>query len=357
MTFQKAERKKVPLKLALTGPSGSGKTFSALLLASGIGKKIAIIDTENGSASLYAGMKTGPLVGIDFDVLDLEPPYTITKYAEGIKAAEDAGYDVLIIDSISHAWAGEGGLLSKKEALDARGGRQNQYTNWAPITKEHELFKSRLLNSKIDLICTMRSKQDYVLENKDGKQTPRKVGMAPIQREGMEYEFAVVFDIAMDHSAAASKDRTAMFDGMIAQLTRETGRQMSAWRAEAKDLPKPAPQTAAKPASKPQGEDASDYPEPAAPPVDPNTPITDKQQIRIADGVKIITGLGFTPDQIWQGIYKEVQAKLGVTFAETSEISSATAEVIIDYLTRWFKHITSSKAKAAAKPAAAGAEA
>ena len=111
--FQKATRKQTKLKIALTGPSGSGKTFSGLLIAAGIGKKIAVVDTENKSASLYADMSKGPLAGLAFDALEIEPPYTIAKYVEAIELAERGGYDVLIIDSISHAWAGEGGLLAK----------------------------------------------------------------------------------------------------------------------------------------------------------------------------------------------------------------------------------------------------
>jgi len=245
-TFQKAERKQAWLKLAFTGPSGSGKTFSALLLSAGIGKRIAVIDTENRSASLYAGMKEGPLAGIEFDVLEIEAPYTIDKYTDAIELAERLKYDVLIIDSISHAWAGEGGLLDKKSALDNRPGA-NTYTSWGRITPEHEKFKARLLGSNIHLVCTMRSKQDYVLEiNEKGKQEPRKVGLAPIQRDGMEYEFTTVFDLAMDHNAAISKDRTGLFDGKLFKITRKTGPALMAWLKEGK--PMPAPEAKAEPA-------------------------------------------------------------------------------------------------------------
>lgn len=235
ITFKKAERRQAKLKLALTGPSGSGKTMSALFLASGIGEKIAVIDTENSSASLYADR-------FEFDTLTLEPPYTIQKYVEAIRAAQAAGYDVLVIDSLSHAWAGAGGLLAKKEALDARGG--NSFANWGGISKEHEQFKAMLLNCNIHLICTMRSKQDYVLEiNEKGKSAPRKVGLAPIQREGMEYEFTTVFDLGMDHNAQASKDRTGLFDGQIFQPSKATGETLMNWLQEAKpEEPKP-PQT------------------------------------------------------------------------------------------------------------------
>lgn len=224
--FKKAERKQAKLKIALTGPSGSGKTMSALLLAKGIGKKIALVDTENASASLYADR-------FEFDTVVLTPPYTIPKYIDAIISAQSAGYDVLIIDSISHAWAGDGGLLAKKESLDARGG--NSFANWGGISKEHEQFKAILLNCSIHLICTMRSKQDYVLEaNEKGKQAPRKVGLAPIQRDGMEYEFTTVFDMAMDHNAQASKDRTSLFDGQIFKPTKETGEALMKWLLDAK---------------------------------------------------------------------------------------------------------------------------
>lgn len=228
--FKKAERTQVKLKLAITGPSGSGKTYSALRLASGLGKKIALIDTENRSAALYSDR-------FNFDVLELGPPFTVQKYTKGITDAHKAGYEILIIDSITHAWAGEGGLLQKKEALDQRG-RQNHFTNWGVITKEHEQFKSWILQSDIHIICTMRSKQDYILEqNEKGKQAPKKVGYAPIQRDGMEYEFTTVFDVAMDHNAQASKDRTELFTDKIFQISEETGTELMKWLSTGKPAP------------------------------------------------------------------------------------------------------------------------
>lgn len=221
--FQKAQRKQAKLKIALTGPSGSGKTYSGLAIATGLGKKIALIDTENCSASLYSDK-------FEFDVLELAPPYTIDKYRAAIRDAIKGGYEVLVVDSISHAWAGEGGLLEQKEQLDARGG--NSYTNWGKITKQHEAFKSEILNADIHMICTMRSKQDYSVEKDDkGKTSIKKVGLAPVQRDGMEYEFTAVLDLAMDHSAEASKDRTGLFDRKIFTPTRETGVALSNWLA------------------------------------------------------------------------------------------------------------------------------
>lgn len=225
--FQKAERRQAKLKIAITGPSGSGKTFSALRMAKGIGGNIAFIDTENGSASLYADT-------FDFSVVNLRPPFTTEKYMEAIRGAEKAGFHTLIIDSLTHAWAAEGGLLEQKEALDSRG-KGNSYTNWASITKKHEAFKSAILQAQIHIITTMRSKQDYILGDRDGKQVPKKVGMAPIQRDGIEYEFTTVFDIAMDHQAEASKDRTGLFVDKIFQITEETGEAFQKWLSSAKD--------------------------------------------------------------------------------------------------------------------------
>lgn len=229
--FKKAERKKVKLKIGVTGPSGSGKTYSALELATGLGQKIALADSENDSASLYSDR-------FNFDAMNLSPPYTVQKYIDAIKAAEGAKYDVLVIDSITHQWAGEGGLLSKKEDLDARGG--NSYANWGSLTKEHEQFKAAILNADIHIICTIRSKQDHSIEAGEKGSKVKKLGMAPVQRDGMEYEFTTVFDIAMDHKAAISKDRTGLFDGLMFKITKETGEKLVAWLDGAKvEAPKP----------------------------------------------------------------------------------------------------------------------
>jgi hypothetical protein len=361
MTFKKAERKQAKLKIALTGPSGSGKSFSALLMASAIGKRIAVIDTENGSASLYADISKGPLSGIEFDVLNLEPPYTIQKYTEAIEAAEKAGYDVLVIDGISPAWAGEGGLLSKKEALDQRGG--NSYTNWAGITKEHEIFKARLLNCDIHLICTMRSKQDYVLEvNEKGKSAPKKVGMAPIQRDGMEYEFTTVFDLAMDHNAVASKDRTSLFDGQIFKPTAETGKRIMAWLMGGKPAQKPvaAPQAppkadpkvqAGKPADPAQGGQPGDFPgEPEG--GSTNGQITQDQLNRISEGINRLKALGIMDSTIWKGIVAQVTKVHNRAFAEPSELMGAEGNTVLNYLAAWELHLnTTMKAPRAGKEA------
>lgn len=339
MTFTKATRKQAKPKIAITGPSGSGKTFSGLLLASGMGKKIAVIDTENGSASLYADMDKGPLKGVTFDVVEITPPYTIDKYVQAIEAAQTSGYDVVFVDSISHAWAGEGGLLSKKEALDQRGG--NSYTNWAGITKEHEIFKARILNADIILICTMRSKQDYVLEENDkGKKAPRKVGMAPVQREGMEYEFMTVFDLAMDHNAAISKDRTSMFDGQIFKITKKTGEQIMAWLMGGKPVqnPEAAPLAAPKADLKAQGGQPGEFPGEAEG-GSADGQITQDQLNNITEGIQRLKALGIVDATIWKGIVGQVKKVHNRAFAEPSELTVVEGATVLGYLAAWEAHI------------------
>lgn len=231
--FTRAERKQVPLKIGITGPAGSGKTMSALLIAEGIAEveksRIALIDTEKCSASLYSDR-------FDFDICEIDPPYSVDKYIDGIKRALEAGYKILIIDTISHAWSGEGGLLQQKEMLDAHKG--NQFANWAPITKMQEQFIAKILHSDIHIITTMRSKTEYILVDDGGKQKPKKVGLAPVQRDGIEYEFTTVFDLSMNHTAEVSKDRTNLFDGKIFKPTKETGLTLIDWIKDGKNVSK-----------------------------------------------------------------------------------------------------------------------
>jgi KaiC/GvpD/RAD55 family RecA-like ATPase len=224
MPFARATRRRVYLKIGIMGPSGSGKTYSGLQLAFGLaghGGPVAVIDTENGSASLYAHLGA-------YDVTEVGPPFTVARYVEVVNEAVAAGYDVLLVDSISHAWAGEGGLLNLKESLDARGG--NSFANWAKVSPLHEQFKSALVAAPLHVIVTMRSKQDYVMqEDGKGKMVPVKVGLTPIQREGFEYELSTVFDLSMNHQAMVSKDRTGLFDGIVGRLSAEHGRRLREW--------------------------------------------------------------------------------------------------------------------------------
>lgn len=218
--FQPATRTAVKLKLGIAGPSGAGKTYSALRLAMGLTNngKVALIDTENASASLYAD-KFG------FCTANMTAPFIVPKFIKAIDEAVAAGFDCLIIDSISTEWQE---LLQEKERLDTNP-KANQYTNWGPITKKHEDFKRAFVQAPIHIIACMRSKQDYILQERNGKQVPVKVGMAPVQRDGFEYECSVVFDIQMDHCAQATKDRSGLFDGEYFQITEDTGLLLREW--------------------------------------------------------------------------------------------------------------------------------
>lgn len=229
MEIRKAERKKAKLRLGIAAPSGAGKTYSALLLAFGLGGKVGLIDTEHGSGDLYAHLG-------DYDIISVEAPYTVAKYTQAIKAFEAAGYATIIVDSLSHAWAGDGGLLDKQGKMADRG--TNSFAAWRTITPEHNALVDAMLSSPCHIIATMRAKQEYVLEtNSKGKQEPKKVGMAPVQREGMEYEFTVMLDVDMNHIASASKDRTSLFDGQYMKVTADTGKMLLAWLETGTEVP------------------------------------------------------------------------------------------------------------------------
>lgn len=222
--FQKAERKKARLRLALCGPAGSGKTYSALLIAQGLGGKIALIDTEHESGSLYADL-------CEFDTASLTPPYSPEKYRNAIAAAEAAGYSVLIIDSFSHAWAGEGGLLDMHDKAAAAMRSGNSFTAWREITPQHNALVEAVLGARLHIIATLRTKTAYdLVDDGNGKKKPVKIGLAPVQREGVDYEFTCVFDMSIDsHVATASKDRTRLFDGKHFTPGIETGQALMNW--------------------------------------------------------------------------------------------------------------------------------
>jgi hypothetical protein len=218
--FTKATRKNVKIKIAFTGPSGSGKTMSSLLMAKGLGQKVVLLDTENSSASNYSHL--------DFDTATIKAPYDPKKIIEMIDCAVKEGYDTIIIDSLSHFWSSEGGILDQKSLKDARGG--SSYNNWAEFTKIQNKMVEKIMNCDAHIIATMRSKTEYLLqENEKGKMQPIKVGLAPVQRDAIEYEFSVVLDVAMNHSAIASKDRTGLFADKIFVVTKDHGKIIKEW--------------------------------------------------------------------------------------------------------------------------------
>lgn len=255
--LKKARRSMAYLKLGIAGPSGSGKTLSSLLMAYGLLKesmpsasdasiweKICVIDTENRSASLYVGNELhGVKIG-QYYTIDLAPPFTPQSYMDAISACEQAGIQVLIIDSLSHAWSGDGGMLDMQGKIANRSG--NSYTAWRDVTPLHNKLVDKILQCEMHVILAMRTKAEYVIEtNEKGKQAPRKIGLAPIFRDGVEYECTVFFELAQDHTANASKDRTTLFDQQYFVITPDCGKKLWRWLnaegASANDAPVKTP--------------------------------------------------------------------------------------------------------------------
>lgn len=227
--FQKATRKQLKLRLALVGPTGSGKTKTALLLAAVFGKRIAVVDTENRSASKYVGEPGIP----EFDVLELDS-YAPQNYVDAIKEAEREGYEVIIVDGVTQAWSGKDGALEMVDKAAKRSQSGNSFTAWRDVTPHHNNLVEALVQCKAHLITTMRAKMEYVLdEDSRGKKTPRKIGMAPVQREGLEYEFDVVGDMDVQHNLLISKTRCSALDQAVIHLPgRELAETLLAWLSE-----------------------------------------------------------------------------------------------------------------------------
>lgn len=231
MELKKATRKKVKLRLSISSPTGFGKTASALILAHGMGydwDKIAVIDTENGSASLYSNhtLPNGYFIG-EFYTIPLEPDYTPEKYEQAIDLCEKSGIEVIIIDSATHVWNGKGGLLEYNTSLGS-----NSFQNWAKTTPRYQTWLSKILNSKCHVITTMRKKQAYALvEDGNGKKKVEKQGMEDQIRDGFDYEMTIAFEIISDtHLAKVSKDRSSLFDGKPEFIiTEEAGKKIMDW--------------------------------------------------------------------------------------------------------------------------------
>ena len=228
MQLQKASRKNAKIRLALQGPSGSGKTYSALLLAYGLcgdWSKIAVIDTENSSAELYAHLG-------EYNTIQLSAPYNPEKFIEAIRMCEIEKMEVIILDSASHEWDGIGGILDIHSHIPG-----NSFTAWSKVTPRHNAFVQGILNSSSHVITTIRSKQDYVLTDKNGKQVPEKVGLKGIQKDGYEYESTIVFEIDLHHRATVSKDRTELFVGQHEiVLNDEVGQRLKNWCAQGRSV-------------------------------------------------------------------------------------------------------------------------
>jgi len=221
MEIIKATRKQAVIKMAVQGPSGSGKTYSSLLLAFGLvgnWTHIAVIDTENNSSHLYSHLG-------NYNVLSLSEPFSPERYQDAIEVCEKAGMKAIIIDSISQEWEGAGGIIESHGNMAG-----NSFTNWNRMTPRHNAFVQKILQSPSHIIATIRSKQDYVLTDKNGKMVPEKVGLKGVTREGMDYEFTVVLDIDIKHQATANKDRTGLFTNpMPFMVTEQTGIRIKVW--------------------------------------------------------------------------------------------------------------------------------
>jgi hypothetical protein len=242
MELQKALRRKAKLKLGIAAPPGGGKTLGALLIAYGllsekyptmpdeeIWGKIAIIDSENGSGELYVGkrMDDGFTIG-QYNTITLQAPYEPDKYSKAIDLCFDGSQEVVIIDSTSHLWAGVGGLLEQQGTIAKKSG--NSYTAWREVTPQHTRFIDKMLQTDVHIIATMRSKVDYVQEKNDqGKTVVRKIGLNPVQKDGMEYEFTCFIEIDSDHTSFGSKDRTGIIDQKFFKITPAIGKELMKW--------------------------------------------------------------------------------------------------------------------------------
>lgn len=213
--FIPAEKSQLKARILISGAAGSGKTMAALELASALGSRVAVIDTENGSAALYSDK-------YKFEMLNLQPPYPPEDFVQAIKVAENSGFDVIVVDGITPEWSGSGGCLDLHTKL---GGR---FQDWAKITPRHRGFIQKILECSTHIICTCRSKQGYAMDEQSKKVT--KLGMAPEQRDGLDYEMTLVFNIInQTHLAEATKDRTGLFDGKQFLISKNTGLEILEW--------------------------------------------------------------------------------------------------------------------------------
>lgn len=241
-TIRQARRSATKLRLLLAGPSGSGKTWGALVLAKGLGGRTIVIDTEEGSSDLYDHL-------LDFSVIDLRPPYTPERYIDALKAAEAAGAEIIVIDSVTHCWSGDGGCLDLLEDIAKAQFRGNTWSAFSVITPRWRRFVDAVIHSPAHIICTGRSKTETAQStDAGGRKRVEKLGMKLEARDGLEYEFTVCLDLIHDgHFATTSKDRTGLFAGDPKPLTEATGRRIAEWLAGAQERPAPPPAPPAAP--------------------------------------------------------------------------------------------------------------
>lgn len=243
LQFKKATKTQARLRMAICGPGGSGKTYTSLLVARELanGGRVALIDSERGSASKYADI-------YDFDVLELGS-FSPETYVEAIAAAEASGYAVVVIDSLSHAWAGRDGALEQVDRVVARNEAQNRransFTAWREVTPMHNRLVDAMLGSACHIIVTLRVKSEYVVDVDDrGRTAPRKIGLAPIQRDGLEYEFDVIADMTTKNELAVGKTRCSRLQGYVATKPgADFAAIIKSWLSDGAPLPPPQPKT------------------------------------------------------------------------------------------------------------------
>ena len=272
LTFQKAKREQVRIKISIAGPAGSGKTMSSLLLAYGLVKaehpdwtdeqawgSIVLADSENGSGSLYVGTQVGPTRIGEYNVINLAPPFTADLYMDAIHMAENHNMSVIIVDSLSHVWSGEGGLLDEQGKIAAR--TNNSYTSWRTISPLYNKLVDTILQSPCHVITAVRAKMDYQqIKGDNGKTQVKAVGMGMVLRDGYEYETTVNFMVDADHVANATKDRTGLFDGKYFVINAKTGAELYGWLSsgavpvQAPAVPEPVKATAPAPQELPAEE-------------------------------------------------------------------------------------------------------
>lgn len=243
MGLRKAKRHKLKVPILLMGASGSGKTVSSLLIAKGIlnkmfpdledearWEKLAVIDTEHGRSEMYCDSTIGDTHIGSFNIYDLSKPYTAQRYVQAFNECKQAGCEVVIIDSITHAWSGEGGILDK---VNKFGG---QFQAWNKVKPDEQDFLKLFFDTDVHVIATARSKQGYeVTRSETGKVNIEKVGLRPDQKDGLDYEFAIVFQLYKDHSAESTKDNTNSFTGRMV-IDSKVGESIYEWAEQGVDL-------------------------------------------------------------------------------------------------------------------------
>lgn len=249
--FKRAEKRDAKLRLAVSGPAGSGKTYTLLAIATELGGPIAVVDTERGSASKYADI-------FEFDVVEPEK-FDPRDLIETINAAATLGYRVLIIDSLSHYWMGTGGELDLVDAAAKRSQGGNSFTAWKHVTPIHNKLIDTIIAAPIHVLVSMRSKTEWVIEKDErtGKSAPRKVGLAPVMRDGIEFEFDLFGDLDQDNTLVITKSRCPDLAGkVINRPGREMAQALKRWLSGAPAEPTPAQQSQPRPPLAPEPQQA-----------------------------------------------------------------------------------------------------